>query len=49
MYRNTYLEVNCENLKNNIINIKENYPDYNYYFGVVKADAYGHGGLLLIA
>ena len=47
MYRNTYLEVNCENLKNNIINIKENYPDYNYYFGVVKANAYGHGGFII--
>ena len=47
MYRRTYLEVDCEKLKNNIINIKENYPDYLYYFGVVKANAYGHGGYII--
>ena len=47
MYRRTYLEVNCENLKNNIINIKKNYPGYDYYFGVVKANAYGHGGYII--
>ena len=47
MYRKTYLEINCENLKNNIINIKQNYPDYQYYFGVVKANAYGHGGYII--
>ncbi len=47
MYRKTYLEVNCEKLKNNIINIKQNYPDYEYYFGVVKANAYGHGSYII--
>lgn len=47
MYRQTYLEVDCEALKNNIINIKENYPDYTYYFGVVKANAYGHGAYII--
>lgn len=47
MYRKTYLEVDCEKLKNNIINIKQNYPDYKYYFGVVKANAYGHGGFII--
>ena len=47
MYRQTYLEVDCETLKNNIINIKENYPDYKYYFGVVKANAYGHGSYII--
>ena len=47
MYRRTYLEVNCETLKNNIINIRKNYPDYKYYFGVVKANAYGHGGYII--
>lgn len=49
MYRRTYLEVDCEKLKNNIINIKQNYPDYEYYFGVVKANAYGHGGFIINA
>ncbi len=47
MYRKTYLEVDCDILKNNIQNIKENYPDYNYYFGVVKANAYGHGSFII--
>lgn len=47
MYRKTYLEVDCKKLKNNIINIKENYPDYKYYFGVVKANAYGHGSYII--
>lgn len=47
MYRQTYLEVDCEILKNNIIEIKKNYPDYNYYFGVVKANAYGHGSYII--
>ncbi|MBR2787507.1 MAG: alanine racemase [Clostridia bacterium] len=47
MYRRTYLEVDCEKLKNNIINIRENYPNYKYYFGVVKANAYGHGGYII--
>lgn len=47
MYRRTYLEVDCENLKNNIINIKQNYPNYKYYFGVVKNNAYGHGAYII--
>lgn len=47
MFRQTYLEVNCNELKNNILNIKENYPDYKYYFGVVKANAYGHGSFII--
>lgn len=47
MYRRTYLEINCDVLKENIINIKKNYPKYKYYFGVVKANAYGHGGFII--
>ena len=47
MYRRTYLEIDCEKLKNNIVNIKQNYPDYDYYFGVVKGNAYGHGGFII--
>ena len=46
MYRKTYAEVNCDVLKNNIINIKENY-NYDYYIGVVKANAYGHGDYIV--
>ena len=40
--RNTYALIDLINLSNNIKEIKETYP-YEYYFGVVKANAYGHG------
>ena len=40
--RNTYALINKTNLANNIKEIIKNYS-YDYYFGVVKANAYGHG------
>lgn len=43
MYRKTYAVIDLDVLKNNIKNIKKEYPDYEYYFGVVKGNAYGHG------
>lgn len=43
MYRNTYVEIDGNLLENNIKDIKKNYSDYKYYFGVVKANCYGHG------
>ena len=43
MYRNTYVKINLDNIAQNVKNIIENYPKYNYYFGVVKGSAYGHG------
>lgn len=45
MYRNTYVEINLENIENNVKKIIQNYSDYKYYFGVVKADCYGHDDL----
>ena len=42
MYRNTYVEVNLGNLKYNVQKLIEKYKGYKYYFGVVKADCYGH-------
>lgn len=42
MYRNTYAEINIDNLQNNVKEIIKKYPDYQYYFGVVKGNAYGH-------
>ena len=45
MYRNTYVEVNLENLKYNVQKLIEKYKDYKYYFGVVKADCYGHNNI----
>lgn len=43
MYRNTYVEINLDNIKQNVQTILKKYNHYNYYFGVVKGDAYGHG------
>lgn len=42
IYRNTYVEINLKNIKENVKTIINNYPGYKYYFGVVKADCYSH-------
>ena len=42
MYRNTFVNINLNNLKYNIETIKNTY-NFKYYFGVVKADCYGNG------
>ena len=47
MYRNTYALIDIDVLKNNIKNIKNEYSDYEYYFGVVKGNAYGHGDYIV--
>ena len=44
MYRNTYVEVNLNNIENNVKTLINQYNDYKYYFGVVKADCYSHYG-----
>ena len=46
MYRNTYAEINIDNLQNNVKQIIKKYPEYDYYFGVVKGNAYGHSDKL---
>lgn len=43
MYRNTYVEVNVKNIYNNVKKLIDSNKGYEYYFGVVKANAYGHG------
>jgi len=43
MYRPTYIKIDGNILENNIKNIISNYPDYKYYIGVVKNNAYHHG------
>ena len=48
MYRKTYVEVNIDNLKNNVKNIVNYYNNYDYYFGVVKGNCYGHGTTYVI-
>lgn len=45
MYRNTYVEINLKNIENNVKTLINKYSDYKYYFGVVKADSYGHNGI----
>lgn len=42
MYRNTYVEINVDNLKYNVETLINNYKGYKYYIGVVKGNAYGH-------
>lgn len=42
MYRNTYVEINIDNLQNNVKEVLNKYPEYEYYIGVVKGNAYGH-------
>ena len=48
MYRKTYVEVDIDNLKNNVKNIVNYYNDYEYYFGVIKGNCYGHGTTYVI-
>lgn len=43
MYRKTFARIDGNILKNNIIDIKNKYSNYEYYIGVVKNNAYGHG------
>lgn len=45
MYRNTYLEVNLKNIEENVKKLISKYDNYQYYFGVVKADCYGHNSI----
>lgn len=42
--RDTYLEINLKHLTKNVKTLIKIHPDYQYYFGVVKADCYGQGG-----
>lgn len=41
--RKTYLEVNIKNIQTNVEKIITRYNGYETYFGVVKANSYGHG------
>lgn len=43
MYRNIYVEINVDTIKNNVKHIIQKHPEYQYYIGVVKGNAYGHG------
>lgn len=43
LFRKTYVTIDGEQLKENAQNICKSYPDYKYYIGVVKNNAYHHG------
>ena len=43
MYRPTYINVDCNKLENNIKKIISNHSKYDYFFGIVKNNAYHHG------
>ena len=43
MQRKTYAAIKGEILTENVKEIINKYPDYKYYFGVVKNNAYHHG------
>ena len=45
-YRDTYVNVNLKNIEYNIKTIISKYNNYEYYFGVVKADCYGHENIV---
>jgi alanine racemase len=43
MYHNNYVEINLDNINKNVNTLIKRYNNYQYYFGSLKADAYGHG------
>ena len=43
MYRKTFIEINLDNIIKNVKTIIKKYPNYKYYIGMVKSNAYGHG------
>ena len=48
MFRKTYVEINIDHLKNNVKNIVNYFNNYEYFFGVVKGNCYGHGTTYVI-
>jgi len=47
IHRDSWVEINLENLAHNIKELKKSVPDNKKVLAVVKADAYGHGAVML--
>ena len=47
IHRDSWVEINLENLAHNISEIKKFVPAGKKILAVVKADAYGHGAIML--
>lgn len=47
VHRDAWVEINIGNLEHNIKEIKKFVPEHKKILGVVKADAYGHGAVML--
>ena len=47
IHRDAWVEINISNLEHNIKQIRANVPQDINLLGVVKADAYGHGAVML--
>jgi len=47
MYRKTYVKIANSILTDNVKKITSKYKNYQYYIGVVKANAYGHGDYII--
>lgn len=45
MSRKTYMEIDLKSIETNVKKIINKFNNYKYYFGVVKADAYGYGDI----
>lgn len=43
MLDDTYIEISKSNLEHNVKTLINKYNNYEYYFGVVKGNVYGHG------
>jgi alanine racemase len=46
-YRDTWIEVDLDAITHNVANIKNHYAKDKLLFAVVKADAYGHGAIMV--
>ena len=47
IHRDSWVEINIENLANNAKEIRKNVPNNTKLLAVVKADSYGHGSVML--